>query len=119
MPFVLWDPAAFVRSVVTLQVHQPFRTDALSYLAWWVQQGHPVPSTVIPFVLGGAAAALAAWRLPRSAAGFAAALALTFLVFFSWNKQAFANYYAFVLGTLFLAVAAWTPPGHGEAAVRA
>ena len=118
LPFVLWNPAAFVRSVVTLQVHQPFRTDALSYLAWWVQQGHPVPSTAIPFVLASAAAALAGWRLPRSAAGFAAALSLTFLVFFAWNKQAFANYYAFVLGTLFLVVAAWTPPGDGEAAVR-
>ncbi|MFN7978537.1 MAG: hypothetical protein U0P30_10395 [Vicinamibacterales bacterium] len=110
LPFVLWDPSAFVKSVVTLQMYQPFRLDALSYLSWWVTLGHPQPSTAIPFVLASAAAALAVWRSPRTGAGFAAALALTFLVFFAFNKQAFANYYSFALGTSFLAVAAWRPP---------
>lgn len=110
LPFVLWDPAAFVKSVVTLQMYQPFRLDALSYLSWWVTLGHPQPSTAIPFLLASAAAALTVWRSPRTGAGFAAALALTFLVFFAFNKQAFANYYSFALGTLFLAVAAWRPP---------
>lgn len=110
LPFVLWDPAAFVKSVVTLQMYQPFRADALSYLAWWASLGHPAPSTAIPFVLSSAAAALAVWRSPRTGAGFAAAMALTFLVFFAFNKQAFANYYSFALGTLLLAVAAWRPP---------
>lgn len=119
LPFVLWNPGAFVASVVTLQVHQPFRGDALSYLAWWAGLGHPAPSTAIPFVLASGAAALAAWRLPRSPAGFAAALALTFVVFFAFNKQAFANYYYFVLGTLFLTVAAWCPSPDGEATVQA
>lgn len=116
LPFVLWDVTAFVKSVVTLQVYQPFRSDALSYLAWWVSLGHPAPSTAIPFGLASAAAAIAVWRLPRTAAGFAAALALTFLVFFAFNKQAFANYYAFALGMLFLAVAAWHPPATDDAA---
>lgn len=110
LPFVLWDPAAFVKSVVTLQMYQPFRADALSYLAWWAGLGHPAPSTAIPFLLSSAAAALAVWRSPRTGAGFAAAMALTFLVFFAFNKQAFANYYSFALGTLLLAVAAWQPP---------
>lgn len=110
LPFVLWDPAAFVKSVVTLQMYQPFRADALSYLAWWASLGHPAPSTAIPFLLSGAAAAVAVWRSPRTGAGFAAAMALTFLVFFAFNKQAFANYYSFALGTLLLAVAAWRPP---------
>lgn len=118
LPFVLWDPAAFVKSVVTLQMYQPFRADALSYLAWWASLGHPAPSTAIPFLLSGAAAALAVWRSPRTGAGFAAAMALTFLVFFAFNKQAFANYYSFALGTLLLAVAAWRPPlADGESRV--
>src|SRR5262249_47012756 len=33
LPFVIWNPAAFWRSVVTLQLYQPFRPDALSYLS--------------------------------------------------------------------------------------
>lgn len=119
VPFVAWNPAAFVKSVVTLQVYQPFRDDALSYLAWWAGRGHPPPSTLIPFVLASAAAAVGVWRLPRSAAGFAAALALTFLVFFAFNKQAFANYYSFALGALLLAVAAWRPPSADAGAVVA
>ncbi len=110
LPFVVWDPAAFLKSVVTLQFYQPFRGDALSYLAWWVGLGHPQPSTAIPFTIAAAAAALAVWRLPRTAAGFCASLALTFFVFFALNKQAFANYYFFVLGTLYATVAAWRPP---------
>lgn len=114
LPFVLWDPSAFVTSVVTLQVHQPFRADALSYLAWWVGLGHPPPSTLIPFLIAIAASALALWRLPRTAAGFGAALALTFVTFFAFNKQAFANYYYFVLGLLFATVAAWRPPVAAE-----
>ena len=110
LPFVMWNPAAFMKSVVTLQFYQPFRGDALSYLAWWAGLGHAQPSTTIPFGLAAAASALAVWRLPRTAAGFSAALALTFFVFFALNKQAFANYYFFVLGALYTTVAAWRPP---------
>lgn len=109
LPFVLWDAPAFLRSVVTLQFYQPFRGDALSYLAWWAAQGHEQPSTVIPFLVAAVTSVIAVWRLPRTAAGFSAALALTFFVFFGLNKQAFANYYFFVLGTLLMTVAAWNP----------
>lgn len=109
LPFALWDPDAFVRSVVTLQFRQPFRGDALSYLAWWAGRGHGQPSTAISFALAAAASALALWRLPRTAAGFSAAVALTFFVFFALNKQAFANYYFFVVGALYVTVAAWRP----------
>lgn len=110
LPFVLWDPPAFVRSVVTLQFYQPFRGDALSYLAWWTARGHAQPSTLVSFAVATAAATLAVWRLPRTPAGFAAAMALTFFAFFAFNKQAFANYYFFVLGTMYATVAAWRPP---------
>ena len=49
---------------------------------------------------------LALWRCPRDPAGFAAGLAMTFLPFIAFNKQAFANYYYFVIGALATAVAA-------------
>ena len=45
-----------------------------------------------------AASALALWRLPRTPAGFAMAIGVTFFGFFVFNKQAFCNYYFFVVG---------------------
>ena len=38
------------------------------------------------------------------------AIAVTFFGFFAFNKQAFANYYFFVVGALYATVAAWRPP---------
>lgn len=110
LPFVLWNPAAFWKSVVALQFHQPFRGDALSVLAWWAAQGHPPPSSAVAFAVAAAAAGLAVWRLPRTAAGFSAAVAATFFAFFATNKQAFCNYYFFVVGALFVTVSAVRPP---------
>jgi hypothetical protein len=110
LPFVLWDPAAFWRSVVTLQFHQPFRPDALSVLSWWASRGHQPPPALISFVVATAASVFALWRLPRTPAGFAMALAITFFGFFAFNKQAFANYYFFVVGALYATVAACRAP---------
>jgi hypothetical protein len=39
---------------------------------------------------------------------------MTFFGFFAFNKQAFANYYFFVVGALYATVAAWRPPEAGE-----
>lgn len=110
LPFFLWDPSAFLNSVVTLQFRQPFRTDALSFLSWWAAMGHPPPSSAIAFAAAALTTALALWRYPRTAAGFAATVAITFLAFFAFNKQAFCNYYFFVVGALCVTVAASTPP---------
>jgi hypothetical protein len=110
LPFVIWNPAAFWNSVVTLQFHQPFRPDALSVLSWWVSRGHEPPPVLISFVVAAAASALALWRLPRTPAGFGAAIGMTFLAFFAFNKQAFCNYYFFVVGALYASVAAWRAP---------
>jgi hypothetical protein len=81
----------------------------LSVLAWWVDHGHAQPSPVVPFVVVAVASAVAVWRLPRTPAGFGAATALTFLAFFAFNKQAFCNYYFFVVGALAVTLAAWQP----------
>ena len=79
LPFVFWGPAAFWTSVVTLQFHQPFRPDALSLLSWWANRGHDQPPVLISFVAAAAASALALWRLPRTPAGFGAAVGMTLL----------------------------------------
>jgi hypothetical protein len=110
LPFFLWNPAAFWTSVVTLQFHQPFRTDALSILSWWAGRGHDQPPSLVAFLAAGLASGLALWRLPRTPAGFSAAIATTFFAFFVFNKQAFANYYFFVIGALYVTVAAWRAP---------
>src|SRR5947207_9132180 len=40
LPLILWDFHAFMRSAVTLQLKQPLREDALSYLLWYYWHGH-------------------------------------------------------------------------------
>lgn len=106
LPMIVIDIPAFVRSVVTLQLHQPFRMDSLSYLSWWVSQGHPQPPVWVAFAGVAVASAVALWRAPRTPAGFAASIALVYGVFFALNKQAFSNYYYFVVGALCVALAA-------------
>jgi hypothetical protein len=106
LPLILWNVSAFVHSVVTLQVYQPFRTDALSYLAWSAQAGDPWLPQWLAFAAVIPAIALSLWKGARSPAGFAAAIALIYFAFFAFNKQAFCNYYFFVVGALCCAVAA-------------
>jgi hypothetical protein len=105
LPLVLWDLEAFVRSAVTLQLHQPFRMDALSFAAALARAGGP-RLTWPPALLGPAVLAVGIWRAPRTPAGFAAVTALVFLVFFAVNKQAFCNYYFLPVAALATAVAA-------------
>ncbi len=103
LPFALWDFKAFWHSVVALQTLQPFRTEALSYLAWWHSQGHDKPSTAWAFVMACVGLGVGLWRLPRTPAGYAACCVLAYILFFAFNKQAFCNYYAFVIGACVLA----------------
>jgi len=105
LPLVLINVPAFWRDVVEWQTVQPFRVEALSYLAWWAQSHPEHPSTAWAFVAALVALGLAWWRLPRSPSGFAAAVAVVFIAFFAFNKQAFCNYYFFVIGALCVAVA--------------
>jgi hypothetical protein len=110
LPFLLWDPAAFWRSVVEFQFVQPLRTDALSHLVWIHKYLRQLPwQQVIPFVALVAALALSMWRMPAAPAYFAGAFGVAQLLFFSLSKQAFANYYFFVIATLCWAAAAASP----------
>lgn len=106
VPFAIWDWRAFWHSLVTVQNAAPFREDALSYLVWFYHKtGHQLG--VLPaFIAAGIVIGIALWRAERSPAGFAASVGLVCLVFIALNKQAFANYYYFVIGALWCALAA-------------
>jgi hypothetical protein len=48
---------------------------------------------------------IAYWKLPRTIAGWAMAVCLTYIIFFAFNKQAFCNYYFMIIGFACLAAA--------------
>ena len=89
----------FWRSLVVFHLLQPFRDDSLSYMAMLAHRHIYIPGW-LPFVLAGAVSAIA-WRKERllPATQFAAC-ALSLLVFFAFNKQAYCNYYFLVIGLL-------------------
>ncbi|HKU36915.1 MAG TPA: hypothetical protein VJR89_02175 [Polyangiales bacterium] len=103
--FALLKPLAFWRSVVLVHSLQPFRPDSFSYPALWVHEGSEIPNAAWGFVAASLAIVLALWRAPRTAAGFAGALGLSVLCFFAYGKQAFSNYYFFVIGAVCSALA--------------
>jgi len=113
VPFIVAGPAAFVHDVLKLQIVQPFRPDSLSYLAEWAYLTGSMPWMWLPLVVTPVVVVLCLRQAPRSVAGFAGAVALSALVFFAFNKQAFVNYYFFVVGALCCALAAAAP--HPEA----
>ncbi len=119
LAFVAWSPRGFYHSVIELQFLQPFRKDALSYSAWIVKQGGQMLPVWLGFALALVMVILVLWRAPRTPAGFAGGVAVTMLVFFSVNKQAFCNYYFLVLGALVCAAAASDPPVLEPVAVAA
>jgi hypothetical protein len=100
VPFAVAAPGAFWHAVVALQAKQPFRPDALAFPAALVALGAPQLPGWIALVATAGAVLLALRRAPRSPAGFAAAVAATYLAFFAFNKQAFCNYYSFVVAAL-------------------
>lgn len=103
LPLALWDFKAFFYSTMLLQFKQPFFPNSLSFMAvsnhlgwgrwpWW-----------LPFGLTLLTLMWTLRRAPRNEVGFLASVALVFLVFFAFNKQAFVNYYYFVLAALWCA----------------
>lgn len=108
LPLALWEVRAFVHSVVMLQFGQPLRMDALSFLPW-LKGTFGVAPTWLAFIAAGGVIFWTILRFPRTPAGFALAVAMTFLIFFALNKQAFCNYYFFVIGAMCCALAAQTP----------
>jgi hypothetical protein len=104
VPFLVWDPRAFVRGVVEFQVRQPFRTDALSWPAALVAAGGPKLPSWPAFVVAAAALVLTLRRTVTPAQAVLSA-ATTWIAFVAFNKQAFCNYYWLAVGLLCAAVA--------------
>jgi uncharacterized membrane protein len=107
LPFLIWNAHEFIRALVFFQFLQGFRNDALSYLVL-IHQNFPAITlpvwiSLLPLVV---IIPLSLRRLASSPAGFAAAVTAVHLFFFAFNKQAFCNYYYFVIATACWAIAA-------------
>jgi uncharacterized membrane protein len=121
LPFLLWNVRAFWRSLVEFQLMQSFRNDALSYLVFirHLAPQMPLPAwiSLVPLVV---IIPVCLRRVASSPAGFAAAVTVVHLFFFAFNKQAFCNYYYFVIATACWSIAAarLPPLGHGPQPTR-
>jgi uncharacterized membrane protein len=101
LPFFLWNPQAFWRSVVVFQFLQPLREDSLSHVVWIHKYFPGVPGLPsISFLVLAVMAALLWWQRQPTPAYFAGAVGVTHLALFAFSKQAFANYYYFVITAL-------------------
>ncbi|HYV43815.1 MAG TPA: hypothetical protein VFA20_03095 [Myxococcaceae bacterium] len=110
VPMALWDVPGFIKSVVLFQAKQPFRAEALSYVAWTARpDGVPRLPLWFSFAVLPVPLALSLWRSPRTAAGFGVSSAFAYVMFFGFAKQAFTNYYFMVLAALCAALAALAP----------
>jgi hypothetical protein len=107
LPLALTDAGGFLRSVVWLQFRQPYRADALSFLAPLHAFLPHAAASGVPLALAASAIAWTVRRCPRTPGGFALAASAVLLVFFAFNKQAFCNYYHLVVGGLCCAIGAW------------
>jgi hypothetical protein len=105
LPLALWNVRAFYGAVVALQFKQPFRSDALSFLAYHSEGGLPRLPLATNFVALAVAMGVALLRARRTPAGFAAASALALTGFVVFAKQAFCNYYVLLVGLLCCAAA--------------
>lgn len=114
LPFLLWDPNGFMRSVVLLQLREPFRVDSLSFLVWIARRGIQPPTVALTLVALVLATLFARRTLPRSPAGVAAGMALLSFAAFAFGKKAFCNYYFFVIGAMLTAVAASSAEGNDK-----
>jgi hypothetical protein len=86
-------------------MRNPFRTDSLNFAAAWARSGHAPPPAWLAVAAAIVAAAVAVRRGPRTARGFAGAVAVIGLSLFALAKQSFCNYYFLVLSALWSAVA--------------
>lgn len=118
LPFALWHPNSFMRSVVWLQTLEPFRTDSLSFLIWADRSGIGRGSFLWAIGAAVIAAVVTLFTTRNTASGFAASAALTMFAMFALGSKAFCNYYYFVIGAMCIALAAFPGPGEDELSVR-
>ncbi len=119
IPFAVWNFAALKRSNFDFLVNIPSRPDGLTVENWLNREYLLGLQGTYAFKLTAVVVALSCWK-HRTLGGLACALALTYGVFFAFNKQAFANYWYFVgcLAALGVACLAATPAGPAGAPAR-
>jgi len=105
-PALAWNAPAFISSLVTFQAKQPFRPDALSFMAWTSIKGVPILPGALSWLSVLGISLLALKKAPRTMFGFLSSTALALGLFFALSKQAFCNYYFLVIGVLFAAAVA-------------
>jgi hypothetical protein len=102
LPFLLWSPHAFFRSLTILNVGM-IRADSISFapvLSHLIRLRFSLAFTVLaalPAIL------LVLWKSPRTPAGFTAGVALILLCVFAFSPLAFGNYYTLAAGALTIA----------------
>ncbi len=100
LPFFLWNPDAFVASLILMQTKVAMRTDLISYAAYAARRGWFVLPMWVPFLYLPIGLYIGLKKAPRTAAGFAAASAIVMIPFFALSKQGAPNYYFFGMGIL-------------------
>ena len=109
LPFVLWDPGEFWRDVVAMQINQPFRLDALSWLVP-IAVALQRPVSAIWGFLGAGILFVLLLRPGNSLAQVLRVSTAAFITFVLFNKQAFCNYYWLAVGLLLFSTALEVDP---------
>jgi hypothetical protein len=102
-PWLLYDPAAFVRGAIRTNLDYRVLDYSLSVPAWAGHFGLHLGFGATAVALAGAY--LLAWRARGDATGFAAGSALVLLTLVEMNKQSFFNHYTLPMGLLVVAMA--------------
>jgi hypothetical protein len=110
LPLALWNIQEFMNSAVLFHFHQPFRWDSMSFLA--LARSENLAQWVwLPFAIAITTMIAIVWIDQRHRVNFFFAIGITLILFFAFNKQAFANYYYVVIGSFCCALAAESEDG--------
>ncbi|PUA80599.1 hypothetical protein [Nocardioides currus] len=107
--FVVWDPRAFVHSVIDFHLVQPFRRDSVSLLPGLDTLVGPLPAWMLSAapLLGFVVSALVAVRTRPGPTAMSLGVGLSLLVTVLFSKQGHTNYYFLIGAALLLAVVTW------------
>lgn len=107
--FLVWDPRAFVHSVIEFHLKQPFRRDSISLLPGLDAHLGPLPEWLLAVspLVGLAVSVMVAVRTKPGVTAFALGVGLSLLVTVLLSKQAHLNYYYPVGIALMFAVITW------------
>ena len=117
LPFLIWDPLAFIRFLVAWPLNPHFRPDSLSYVAWIAAQGGPeitslgLPAAVTAVVLALAYLVLAIRE--NIACWFAAILSTSIYIVLMYKAGLYMES-ALQLFYIAMAVYGWYSWKHGE-----